>query len=102
MKHSFHARNGLFFLTNGDSVRVVKTLDGLAIREGGDGNIVVDITLPREEWESMVRCMAQPCSFRDDGLEARAAFRDAQARMYPGRVCEPPFISPFNDAKNGG
>lgn len=70
---TFHPCCGLFFTRNADdTVRVRKTFNGLAIQQDGM-NVVVDVTLDRNTWDSLVRCMAPGHTFRDDAAAARAA-----------------------------
>ncbi len=68
----FHARDGLFFQAVGGSVRVIKTSDG---HEPNGANVVCDVTLPENEWASVV------CSVSAVG---ETAGRWREARVFHG------------------
>lgn len=79
----FHSRNGLFFHATGQgNVRIIKTSDGkepvsclAADPDRVETNIVCDVTLPENEWASVV------CSVSKDG---ETASRWDQARRFHG------------------
>lgn len=79
----FHSRNGLFFHATGQgNVRIIKTNDGkepvsclAANPDRVETNIVCDVTLPENEWASVVSSVSK---------EGETASRWNQARRFHG------------------
>jgi hypothetical protein len=66
----FHLRDGLFFeRADNGAVRIVKTANG---RFPGDDQITFDITVPENEWGSVVAMVSSVGETHESWMSARA------------------------------
>lgn len=84
----FHLRNGLFFeRLQGGHVRIIKTYDERDVRPD---NVVLDITVPENEWTSVVCSVSKAGETLERWKEARQFHGTEFSELQPSGEGEEP------------